>query len=305
MAAPPSIHASASAPGQSGLAPEHVERYRTDGFLTIDGILPPAEVEALRKAAADAEIVSEQARLGADDAVVHLLGLTTRHPAFHALARDPRIVRLLVPLMGPDIQLQHSKLATKPLKQGLGAFAWHQDFAYYPHTNTSLVAVMVMLDDATPENGCMRMVRGSHRRGLREHRINGRFSGACVERELWTQDADLVAITPRAGGISIHHCLTLHGSEVNHSGLPRRGVVFSYRADDAHQLADHIFDDTGMMIAGSRRGVVRCEAGRYLLPAAAAKHRPNLFGSAWHQQGSRAEAYNREHAPLAQPLIMP
>jgi phytanoyl-CoA hydroxylase len=263
------------------------------------------EVERLRAAAAATDIVEAQARQGADAQTVHLLGLTSRHAAFHDLARDPRIVRLLAPLIGPDIQLQHSKLATKPLVKGRGPFAWHQDFAYYPHTNTSLLAVMVMLDDATPDNGCMRMVRGSHRLGLLEHRINGFFSGGCTESARWSDPAAVVDITPKAGGISIHHALTLHGSDVNRSGLPRRGVVFSYRADDAYQLGDDVFDDTGLVIAGARRGVVRCEAARFLLPMSNSPYRPNVFGTAWNQQGKRAETFNREHAPVSQPATMP
>ncbi|MBA2479641.1 MAG: phytanoyl-CoA dioxygenase family protein, partial [Planctomycetes bacterium] len=290
---------------QASLTSEQIARYWSDGFLTIDGVFSPEEVADLRAAAAASDIAQAQAQQGADAQTVHLLGLTSRHPAFHALARDPRIIRLLAPLMGPDIQLQHSKLATKPLTKGRGAFAWHQDFAYYPHTNTDLLAVMVMLDDATPDNGCMRMVRGSHRLGMLEHRINGFFSGGCTETSRWADPASVVDITPKAGGISIHHCLTLHGSDVNHSGLPRRGVVYSYRADDAYQLGDDVFDDTGLVVAGVRRGVVRCENARFLLPLSNSPHRPNVFGTAWNQQGKRAEAFNSQHAPVVQPSEMP
>ena len=93
------------------------------------------------------------------------------------LARSERILGRVTPLIGPDIQLQHSKLATKPPAKGMGTFAWHQDFAFFPHTNSDLVAVMVMLDDATPENGCMQMVRGSHKLGLLDHTEDGQFHG--------------------------------------------------------------------------------------------------------------------------------
>ena len=48
---------------------------------------------------------------------------------------------------------------------GKGTVEWHQDFPYLPHTNFDVLAVMILLDDATPENGCMRVVPGSHKRG--------------------------------------------------------------------------------------------------------------------------------------------
>ncbi|HYE05376.1 MAG TPA: phytanoyl-CoA dioxygenase family protein [Planctomycetota bacterium] len=287
----------------TGLPAAALERFRADGFVVVDDVFSPGEITELRAAVEAAELPAEQLRQGGDSATVHLLGLTSRHPAFAALARDQRIVQMLIPLLGPDIQLQHAKLAVKPQARERGPYPWHQDFAYFPHTNTDLVAVMVMLDDATPDNGCMRMVRGSHRDGLAEHRSDGAFSGGCTEPRRWADASRIVDITPRAGGISIHHCLTLHGSPANRSGLPRRGIVFQYRADDAHQLADTVFDDTGTQICGARRGVVRCESGRWLLPL-----RPgwgNGFGSAWNQQGARAAAFNDEHAPITQPTRMP
>ena len=77
---------------------------------------------------------------------------------------------------------------------------------------------------------------------------------------MWGDESQLVQITPRVGGISLHHCLALHGSPPNLSGRPRRGLVFQYRADDAYQLADTVFADTGLVVSGQRRGRVRCEA---------------------------------------------
>jgi ectoine hydroxylase-related dioxygenase (phytanoyl-CoA dioxygenase family) len=278
-------------------------RFREDGFLVVDDVFSPDEVDTLRKAVAESDLRDEQARATRDGAILHLLGLTSRHPAFAELARDQRIVRWLIPLLGPDIQLQHSKLAIKPMREEAGEYPWHQDFAYFPHTNTSLVAVMVMLDDATPDNGCMRMVRGSHREGLAEHRVRGEFSGGCTDPARSADASRIIDITPRAGGISIHHCLTLHGSPPNRSTRPRRGLVFQYRADDAYQLADTVFDDTGLLVNGARRGIARCEAGRWLLPWR--RGWGNGFGTAWNQQGARAERDNAAHAPLSQPAEMP
>jgi ectoine hydroxylase-related dioxygenase (phytanoyl-CoA dioxygenase family) len=270
-------------------APE-VAAYHADGFIVVDAVFSPGEIESLRAAEASPAIQSALTEAGIGHRTVHLLEITTRHPAFLALARDPRIVRRLQALLGPDIQLQHSKLATKPATPGTGAFSWHQDLMFYPHTNTSLLSVFVYLDDATPENGCMSMVRGSHRLGPLNHLDeSGKFDGVCREPRHWTEHPEqVVPLTPRAGAISIHHCLTLHGSPPNLSGRPRRGLVFSYRADDAQQLGDTIFADTGLVVAGRRQGIVRCETGRWLLP----RRTGHNYGSAHHQVGPWAQSLN-------------
>ncbi|WP_308637615.1 phytanoyl-CoA dioxygenase family protein [Paenibacillus silvisoli] len=282
---------------QDGLTAEEVKRYWEDGFLVFDDVLTPEELELYRIICDSETVVSHRSSSSYKQETVHLLGLTAMHPALLDLARHPAIVAKLIPLLGPDIQIQHSKLATKPPAKGLGKFPWHQDFAFYPHTNTDLLSVMIMLDDATPENGCMQMVKGSHTLGMLNHSVDGYFTSACHEPEYWENapEDQLVQITPRAGGISIHHCLTLHGSPVNLSGKERRGIVISYRADDAYQLADNLFNDTGIMVCGQRKEIVRCEPAVYRMP----KRRPPLsstasyapFGTAWNQVGSEVTDY--------------
>lgn len=274
------------------LTPEQISAYHEDGFIVLEQVFSPAEIEQLRAAESSPAIQSALDAGGIKHQTVHLLELTTRHPAFHDLARDPRIISAITSLLGPDIQLQHSKLATKPAARGMGEFGWHQDLMFYPHTNTSLLSVFVYLDDATPENGCMSMVRGSHRLGPLNHLdADGRFDGRCRETHHWLEHPENVAaIAPRAGAISIHHCLTLHGSPPNLSGHPRRGVVFSYRADDAQQLGDTIFQDTGLVVAGQRRGVTRCESGTWLLP----RRSGHNYGSAHHQVGQWAQTLNEK-----------
>ena len=205
------------------LTEAQVSRFNEDGFLVLDDVFSADEVESFR-AACDAAQEDRQWRTATN--TVHSLGLTQRDPRFLDMARDPRIVSRLISLIGPDIQIQHSKLAAKPLAKGEGPFGWHQDFAYFPHTNTDLIAVMVMLDDATPANGCMSMVRGSHRMGLLNHmNAEGYFTGGCLDPVWERRPQDVIPITPRAGGISMHHCLTLHGAPPNNSDRTRRGYT--------------------------------------------------------------------------------
>ncbi len=271
-----------------GLSEEQVDEFHKNGFIVVNDVFSMEEVEVLRRAT-ESEVVMDRLNQGGHATkAVHLLEITTLDPIFMDLARDPKILNRLVSLIGPDIQLQHSKLATKPPSKGKGTFAWHQDLAFFPHTNSSVLAVMVMLDDATPENGCMQMVRGSHKLGYLNHSVDGLFTAECRESHYWEKKSNVAQITPKTGGISIHHGLTLHGSPANLSGKPRRGVVFEYRTDDAYQISDTIWKDTGLLMCGQRREVVRCEPGLIRLPKQDPKsefYTGHVFGSAYNQNG--------------------
>eukprot|EP01048_Picozoa_sp_COSAG05_P005535 COSAG05_NODE_331_length_11273_cov_3.896635_5_plen_178_part_00 len=131
--------------------------------------------------------------------------------------------------------------------------------------------MMVVLDDFTEANACMRVVSASHKLGLLDHnngpdRLFNAEPSLAQHQHLWADDNALPKLRPRAGGISIHHALTLHGSPENASGLPRRGLVFQYRAADSYQLADNLWKDGGLLVRGSRSDSVLCEDGVFILP---------------------------------------
>jgi phytanoyl-CoA hydroxylase len=223
----------------------------------------------------------------------HCVGITEHDPAFLALARDPRLVALLVPLIGEDIVLMHSKFVSKPLLVDAGPVVWHQDGAYFPHSNGDVPTLMLLLDDATPMNGGLQMLRGSHRLGyLDHHNDDGWFCGESQRRVWEEQPQNVVAITPRRGGVSIHHPLMLHASPANRSGLPRRGLAFAYRAADAMQLGDMIWSETGLVINGAQRGIVRCDPHPIRLPRFAEEMQRGERGTAWNQVGAFARACN-------------
>lgn len=242
------------------LTAAEVEQFKRDGFLVVDDVIPSAEIDALREACSQPEIVEELKMRGSDTRGVHLFELCVRHPIFRRLAADRRIVDLVSPLIGDDIQLHHSKLAVQPLVAGSGGFEPHQDFTYLPHTNMDIVAVMLMLDDARPENGCMYAIPGSHKLG---HLPFDQATGFIDLESLPSSCPAPVAITPRLGGVSIHHVLSVHYSLANPSGAPRRGIVYQYRNADAHQLGDKYFAETGYQVLGEYRAKVRCCEGTF------------------------------------------
>jgi phytanoyl-CoA hydroxylase len=270
----------------------NAEHFAVHGWLVVDNVITPEDVDALRAVLDEPEFAGSHSV----DQYASQMHITTLHPTMLALARDPRIVQHIVPLLGPNIQLHHSKTSTKPSTPGTGElWAFHQDFAFYPHTNSDVLAVMVMLDDATEENGCMHVVPRSKRMGLLDHdpEEGEPWSGSCRETSLWTDPRTLVPLKPRAGGISIHHALTLHGSGVNRSGEPRRGIVFAYRAADAYCLADGLHPDSGLQICGVPSRDVRCDAGLLRMPARGA-----VSGGGGGLGGQHGEMF-RQHGEFA------
>lgn len=152
-----------------------------------------------------------------------------------------------------------------------------------------------MLDNADIENGCLQAIKGSHKLGYLDHNVDGYFVGACQEPNYWSDPSKIVNLTMKAGDISIHHCLTLHGSPENTSGQFRRMLVFQYRAADAYQLGGDIQLDNGLIVRGSYQGIVRCESGCFSLPKRVEYGYKQPYGTAWNQMGGYGRGANIQH----------
>ena len=103
-------------------------------------------------------------------------------------------------LIGPNVELHHSTLHAKPPETG-HPFPMHQDWAFYPHSNDDLLAVGVMLDDATDDNGPLMIVPGTHRGPVFDHHHDGRFCGAIDSVAAKLDTTRAVALTAPAGAI--------------------------------------------------------------------------------------------------------
>jgi phytanoyl-CoA hydroxylase len=151
------------------------------------------------------------------------------------MVRHPGIIAVLQHLWGPNIRFDTSKLNLKDAAGG-AAVEWHQDWAFYPHTNDDLAAVGIMLDDCGLDNGPLLVIPGSHRGPVYDHHAGGRFCGAI---DLSTSSLDVSRAVPLigpAGSITVHHVRIVHGSDLNRSGRPRRILFHQYRAADAWPL---------------------------------------------------------------------
>lgn len=135
-------------------------------------------------------------------------------------------------LIGPDLRLHTSKLNMKSAGYG-AAVEWHQDYAFYPHTNDDILAIGVIIDDMASENGPLMVYPGSHKGPVYDHHADGVFAGAFVPEDVGLNPADAVELKGPAGSISIHHGRIVHGSALNTSDRSRRILFYEMMAADA------------------------------------------------------------------------
>ena len=250
-------------------AEEQAAFFRDNGYLVCRGVFDEAEVDALRRgvdaviataagsrfdanhtwsAARDAEgdgdgELRELVLKGFHDLQYHAAVFT------HAVAH-PRLVAALTQVIGPNVQLHHTKMLVKPPEKG-APFPMHQDYPYFPHARHTVTAASVHLDDATEENGCLRVVPGSHKLGP----LEAIGPSNIVDSAKYPIEEGL-ALPAQAGDVVLFNYLTIHGSGVNASDRPRRNVLFQYRDPEDEPLLrddgreDHVDWGQGLMVAG-------------------------------------------------------
>ncbi|TDH61618.1 phytanoyl-CoA dioxygenase family protein [Dankookia rubra] len=225
------------------------DEYDRVGAIVVPDVLSPAEVAELRAVtdgfveraraitAHDAIYDLEDSHTPAQPRVRRIKAPHLHHAAYAALVRHPKIVAVLQDLWGPDIRFDTAKLNLKSAGFG-AAVEWHQDWAFYPHTNDDLAAVGVMMDDMELENGPLLIIPGSHKDPVvhDHHGEDGRFCGAMDPGKKEVDYRAAVPLTGKAGSITVHHVRAVHGSAPNTSNRDRRLLLFQFRAADAWPL---------------------------------------------------------------------
>ncbi len=246
---------------------EHIEKYRSDGYLAIEGVLSDEELSDLRLVTD--EFLEKSRTLSETDSVYDLgpghsaetprlrriSNPIKQHPVYDAMLRHKGILDRVEQLIGPGVRQNGDKLNFKLPEEG-SPVQWHQDWAFYPHTNDDILAVGIAIDDMTLENGCLMFIPGSHKGRVYDHQQNGYFIGAVTESDFTAEGA--VPVQIKAGGISIHHVRLLHGSAANTSTMSRRLLLFQYCALDAWPLV-HATKTTDELWEIIKKGILRGE----------------------------------------------
>jgi len=228
------------------LTQTQIEEYYTRGFLAVDNVLTPIEVQELRdvtdefveKSRAHTEHTAvfdlEADHTAESPKLRRLVNPVGIHDVYDRALRHDDILDMVSQLVGTaSVRCNGSKLNMKASELG-SPVEWHQDWAFYPHTNDDLLAVGVAIDDMTRENGCLMAIPGSHKGKIYDHHQDGRFVGAITEPDF--DDTGAEPIEVKAGGISIHHVRTLHASMPNTSSDPRRLLLLMLCSGDSYSL---------------------------------------------------------------------
>jgi hypothetical protein len=216
--------------------------YEDQGFFSPLTLMGPEEMAGHRRALEAAE-----ARLGP------LHYKTKPYLLFsspNVLARHPVLLDAVEALIGPDILLWDSAYVIKE-PHSKGRVSWHQDLTYWGLDSDRLVTAWVAIADATPENGCMMMLPGSHKLGKQAHRDiraedNILHRGQTLEREF--REEEVVRTPLKAGQASLHHGWTMHASNPNGSDSRRIGLTFQYAATSLRQTV--IANETATLVRG-------------------------------------------------------
>ena len=224
------------------LTSEQIDFYGRNGYLALDALTTPEEVEWLRgiydrlfEARAGRE-TGDQFDLGGTDeedrpaTLPQILGPSNYAPELKQGLFRANAYAVAKQLLGPDALPTGEHAIFKPAGVG-AATPLHQDEAYWnPGLDYDAISIWIPLQPATVENDCMQFVPGSHRSGVQPHHsINHdpRIHGLEVD----DADPSRAAACPiPAGGATIHHCRTLHYAGPNVSGIPRRAYILLFGA---------------------------------------------------------------------------
>jgi len=228
------------------LTEEEKAAFRRDGYVHLRGVLDEEELAAIevdyqRLIGGQIEVTGRDFCDMSGDydkpveefAVINVMLPRRYHPAWRGNIVEQRAGSIAAQLHGDDMQLDYDQLLAKPPGQPQGAFAWHQDQAYWIRTPDTRTATMwLALDDSGEENGGMHFVPGSQAEGaLREHApLSGdRQDSHTLSARLGAGDR-VVQPELKRGDATIHDERVLHGSPGNPSDRWRRAYVVAFRA---------------------------------------------------------------------------
>jgi Phytanoyl-CoA dioxygenase (PhyH) len=146
------------------------------------------------------------------------------------LIRHPAILDAVEALVGPDIMVWNTAVLIKE-PQTADFVSWHQDVYYWGNEPDHVVGAWIAISDSAPENGCVRIIPGSHRRGILQHRDTFGTDNMLSRGQQIDEPPDedrAVDIILQPGEMSLHHTHAVHGSHPNRSDRPRMGFVITY-----------------------------------------------------------------------------
>ena len=215
------------------LQQDEIARYGAEGWVKPAWRLPADRVAVMRDALD--ELIRRNPRVRPEKLVsAHIEGDNGEgvhgSAAFLELARDPEIVELVSGILGPDVVLWGCHVFCKPPLEGYET-PWHQDGHYWPIRPLATCTVWLALEDSKVDNGCLRVVPGSHRaKQLHDHLHEDRVDLTLQQRLApgTFDEAEAADVELEAGEMSLHDVYMIHGARPNTSSRRRTGVALRY-----------------------------------------------------------------------------
>ena len=276
------------------ISKEQVESYEESGYVVINDVLSPQLLQELRRVTDD--VVASASEISQSNELLDLEPDHTKasprvrrikrphmaHEFYRRLSAETCITTILSQLLGPNIRLRAGgKVNMK--SAGFGSpVEWHQDWAFYPHTNDDVLAAGILLDDMDLDNGPLLVMPGTHRGPVYDHHSNGAFCGAMDPTSVDLDFSKAVPLTGKAGSMTVHHVRLVHGSELNRSGKQRRLLLYEYTAADAWPMAGveglaDFEEFNSRIVKGDPTHIPRVEAVPIRMPFPKAPHQGSIY----------------------------
>jgi len=219
------------------LTDHQIADYERDGYLIVKNFLSEGEVNKLYKIAVEDDAMRKHSfdlndQTGKKTKLA--LWYTPGNDAYGLLTRSKRMVESADKLMDGNSSVCHfhSKLMQKEPRVG-GAWEWHQDYGYWYKNEFlfpgQMISVMIAITDANKENGCLQVIKGTHKMGRIEHGFAGEQVGAAQHYvDLALKTMPLIYVELKAGDALFFHSNILHRSEANLSDKSRWSVISCY-----------------------------------------------------------------------------
>lgn len=256
------------------LTPEQAHSWEHDGFFVLPRLVPEQACRAIDDAVIAQVRRMDQEGTAVDEARIHQGSFTLpeenfakevrtpedrvsklynlhRQDLFRQLARRPDLTRILGGLLGPDVDVFNSQYIFK--NPGAWGQPWHQDSLYFNFSQFPQVGVWLATSRATPENGCLYVMPGSHREPVHPHLPDSRPDANLGYVEIRDYDfSGEQAMEMEPGDVLVFHSFLMHRSADNTSDGRRTALVYHYGAAGTRQLG--LPSPTVDWMAALRRG---------------------------------------------------
>jgi ectoine hydroxylase-related dioxygenase (phytanoyl-CoA dioxygenase family) len=200
-----------------------LRRFQQDGYVIFRDVL---DEELLNEASDHVEWLADRHPDVRPEQLGHVL--LRDDPFWIRLVSDDRLVDIAQQFVGPDIALFASHYISKPPYSGRPVL-WHQDSAFWPLEPMEVVTLWLAIDHSTPENGCVRLIPGSHTRPIEAMRLNTAVENVLGhEIAVEVDESRAVDMVLRPGDVEVHHPNIVHGSNANTSPMRRCGLTIRY-----------------------------------------------------------------------------